>query len=351
MAQLSAEPFIPVPLEPAAAEPRRMPKSSPIPDRVRLDDLNDLANAVPYMLGFYPSDSLVVVALRGPRDQLSFTMRLDLPDPEEYDQVAAMTAVRMDHAQADAVMVFIYTDATERECGLPERELVETIQDALPMPLRDALLIDDGRTWSYLCRDEHCCPPDGQLMRSDAPGVIALAAANALHGNVVLPDRDALVATTAAVGGITAESMLQAIARVDLDELCDRDDLVDVLCERIIDGSSALSHDDAAALVVRLHDIEFRDDVISRLAARDDTLERLVADVARLAQPPYDAPAAAVLAMSAYLRGDGVVAGAAAERALRTDPSYSLAQLVLDCLARQLDPAEVRKVWRAGDLP
>jgi hypothetical protein len=324
-----------------------------MPDRVALDDLNDLANAVPYMLGFYPSDSLVAIALCGPRDRLSFTMRLDLPDSEDYDQIAKMTATRMHHAQADAVMLFVYTDAAERECGLPGRQLVEAIQDELAMPLREALLIDDGRTWSYLCSDELCCPAEGQPMRPDAPGVVALAAANALHGNVVLPDRDALVATTAAVGGIAAESMLQAIVRAhqtDPLDLLDRDNLVEVLCERISDSSDALSHDEAAAMVACLHDVQFRDEVISRLAARDDTLERLVADVARLAQPPFDAPAATVLAMSAYLRGDGVVAGAAAERALATDPDYSLAELVLDSLARQLDPAAVREVW-LGYLP
>src|SRR4051812_6816883 len=135
-----------------------MPQSSPIPDRVALDDLTDLASAVPYMLGFYPSDSLVAIALRGRRERLSFTMRLDLPDPEDYDRIAEMTAIRMRHAEADSVMIFIYTDATEREAGLPEWELVEAIEDALPMPLRDALLIDDGRTWSYLCTDELCCP-------------------------------------------------------------------------------------------------------------------------------------------------------------------------------------------------
>jgi uncharacterized protein DUF4192 len=327
-----------------------MPKSSPVPDRVRLDDLTDLASAVPHMLGFYPNDSLVVIALRGPRERLSFTMRLDLPDPQDYEDVAHMTAVRMDHAQADAVMLFVYTDATDREHGLPQRDLVNAVADALSVPLREALLIDDGRLWSYLCADERCCPAVGRLMRPDSPGALALAAANALHGNVVLPDRDALVATTVAIAGVAAESMLQAIERVDLDDLAERNDLLDELCERISDSSAALSHDDAAVLVLRLHDIGFRDEVISRLAARDDTLERLVADVARLAQPPYDAPAAAVLAMSAYLRGDGVVAGAAAERALDTDPSYSLAQLVLDSLARQLDPAAVREVW-LGYLP
>src|SRR3954464_15140811 len=327
-----------------------MPQSSPIPDRVRLDDLTDLASAVPYMLGFYPSDSLVAIALRGPRERLSFSMRLDLPEPDDYDDVAAMTAFRVKHAQAAGVMLVVDTDATDRDDDLPQRALVDAIEDALPMPVREALLIDDGRAWSYLCADERCCPAAGREMRPDSPGAVALAAANALHGNAVLPDREALVATTRAIGGIAAESMLQAMARVDLDELDDRKDLLDELCERISESPGRLSHDDAAALVVRLHDVQFRDHVISRLAARDDTLERLVAGVARLAQPPYDAPAAAVLAMSAYLRGDGGGAGAAAERALDTAPSYSLAQLVLDSLARQLDPAAVREVW-LGYLP
>src|SRR5437764_13015578 len=166
-----------------------MPQTSPIPDRVRLAELTDLASAVPHMHGFYPSESLVVIALRGPRERLAFTMRLDLPDPAGYERVADMTAARMDHAEADAVMLFVYTDATDIDDGLPRRDLVETIDDFLPVPLREALLIDDGRVWSYLCADERCCPAAGRLMRPDSPGALALAAANALHGNVVLPDR------------------------------------------------------------------------------------------------------------------------------------------------------------------
>ena len=330
-----------------------MPKSLPMPDRVRLNDPTDLAAAVPHLLGFHPADSVVAIALRGqPRERLSFSMRLDLLDPAYDAETAEATALRMAHAHAESVMLCLYTDFPGRDGDLPRRALVEAMQDALDVPLREALLVDDGRVWSYLCDDVHCCPSEGRLLQPNSPGALALAAAHALHGNVVLPSREALVATTAAVAGVTAESMLQAIARVDLDELDpDDDQLLDALCERISDSSGALSHDEAASMVVLLHDVVFRDRVISRLVRRDETLERLVAVVARLAQPPYDAPAAAVLALSAYLRGEGVVAGAAAERALATDADYSLAQLVLDCLAAQLDPANVSKAWRAVDLP
>jgi hypothetical protein len=326
-----------------------MPKMSPVPDRVALDDLTDLASAVPHMLGFYPTQSLVVIALRGPRERLSFSMRLDLLDPEHDEEVAQMTAARMDHAEADAVLLFVYADGHGPDEELPRRALVEAIDDALSVPIREAMLVDDGRVWSYLCRDRRCCPPQGRPMDPDSPGALALAAAYALHGNAVLADREALVATTRAVTGIAAESMLQAIERADVDLTDEGDELVAEICERISEAPAVLSHDQAAALVVRLHGVVFRDRVISRLAAGDDTLERLVADVAHLAQPPYDAPVAAVLAMSAYFRGDGVVARAAAERSLDTDPAYSLAHLVLDCLDRQIDPSDVRDVW-LGDL-
>src|SRR5947209_3165655 len=121
-------------------------------------------------------------------------------------------------------------------------------------------------------------------------------------------------------------------------------------CSWTPDGGAEPTHDEAAELVVGLHDIAFRDRVISRLALGDETLDRLITEVAHLAQPPYDAPVVSVLAMAAYFRGEGVVAMAAAERALDTDCSYSLAQLVVDCLERQVEPKDIREVW-LGDVP
>ena len=322
-----------------------MSNTSPAPDRVRLDDLTDLASAVPHLLGFHPADSLVAIALSGPREHVSFTMRLDLLEPCHDDEVARMTAARMDHAGADAVLLFVYTDAPPLGDGLPRRALVETISDCLDVPVREAMLVDDGRVWSYICSDPRCCPPEGRELRPDSPGALALAAAHALHGNVVLPDRDALVATTRAVGGVTAISMRQAISRAWSRDATG-DDLIDELCGRVADNSGRLTHDEAAELVVSLHDIAFRDRVISRLAVGDETLERVIAEAAHLAQPPCDAPVASVLAMAAYFRGDGVVAMAAAERALGSDPDYSLADLVVEALGRQLAPAAIRDVWR-----
>lgn len=328
---------------------------SPIPDRVRLDDLTDLAGAVPHLLGFHPTRSVVAIALSGPRERLTFSMRLDLLEPARDGDVARMTAARMAHAEADAVLVFVYTDGPAPGDDLPRRRLVSAIATELDAPVREALLVDDGRVWSYLCSDRTCCPPHGRPLRPDSPGALALAAAYALNGSAVLPDREALVATTRAVTGITAVSMSQAIVRASVALAWRRKEpdfvtksvaFVDGLCDRLAEPRAEVSHEEAAELVVRLHHVGFRDLVITRLADGDDTADRLVTRVARLAQPPYDAPAAAVLAMAAYFRGDGVAAMAAADRALETDPSYSLARLVTDCIARQVRPTDIRDVWR-----
>ncbi|MFD0787811.1 DUF4192 family protein, partial [Micromonospora azadirachtae] len=55
----------------ASTEPPRLAVRSPA----------DLLAAVPYLLGFHPADSVVVVAMRGRR--VVFAARADLPDPAE----------------------------------------------------------------------------------------------------------------------------------------------------------------------------------------------------------------------------------------------------------------------------
>src|SRR6185437_5307542 len=112
-----------------------------------------------------------------------------------------------------------------------------------------------------------------------------VAAAHALAGDVLLPSRDALVATTRPVGGVAAASMLQAIDRAiddvaDIgvgDELVDSSlEMVDRLCAGYADGPVTLTHDTAAQLALRAHHVVFRDAVLGRLARGDDALARLV---------------------------------------------------------------------------
>jgi hypothetical protein len=323
------------------------------PDVVRLGALPDLVAAVPHLLGFVPTESLVAVALRGRRERMSFTLRLDLQD-EEYDaDVARMFAARMTMAGADSVLVFVYTARRPVGRTLPRTALVDAVRDATPMPIRDAILVADQRLWSYTCSERSCCPDEGRRLDPASSTALALSAAHALHGRAVLGSRDDLVSSAAPIGGVAAKSMRQAMDRAMLhmnsrDRRMKARRLLTDLCARYATPPATVEHEEAAHVAAALHDVVFRDEVIRRLVARedDDALRALVTDVARLAQPPYDAPIATLLAWLGYDRGSGVVADAALIRALASDPCYNLALLLRAALDGQMPPEVLRGVWR-----
>jgi hypothetical protein len=63
---------------------------------------------------------------------------------------------------------------------------------------------------------------------------------------------------------------------------------------------------------------------------------------------PYDAPPLFLFGWAAWRSGDGTLAGIAAERAVASDPNYSLADLLLAALSHGLDPRRFRKLRLAA---
>ena len=327
---------------------------SPEPTVVKVSELNALVDSVPYLLGFTPTESIVVVSLREPRDRMHFTVRLDLLPSEYDDEVARMFAVRMKHAEADAVMVFVYTDEAPTGRALPRHDLVDRVVEEIPVDVRDAFLVTDERVWSYTCDDTRCCPPEGKR-REQTPQSLTLAAAHALHGDVVLPDRDAVVATVQPVTGERAEAMGAAIdeaatAWAAMDGQRARTKarrLANKLRARYGAPPATVGDGEAAALIVAMHDWRIRDMLIGWASRDGDATCTLLLDLARLAVPPLDAPACTTLAMASYLHGNGLVAMCAMERALDSDPHYSLALILQEALDRQVPPSLLRdaSIW------
>lgn len=130
-------------------------------DTVTLSSPDTFAASIPSLVGFYPSESIVVVYLGG--KSVIVTMRVDLP--EWQDRAEFMAAIpdyvtkTASKVGADGCLIAIYTGHD----GLPYSDLIEATQQALlaeNVALRDAMLIDDGRRYSYLC-DGDCCPSGG----------------------------------------------------------------------------------------------------------------------------------------------------------------------------------------------
>jgi hypothetical protein len=329
------------------------------PITVRLDKLDDAVDAVPYLLGFTPTDSLVAIALRGPRERMSFTMRLDLMPPRDDDEVARAVAARMAAARARSVMLFVYPKRRPSiSKPLPRHRLIAAIDKALDMPVRDAVLVTPERIWSYVCDDHRCCPPEGRLRPSASPGQLALEAAHALNGRAVLPTRADVVASVQPLAGLAAARLDAAIeaAAAQYVSMTPRRfvrharGVAQAARDRYLDRPGDLTDDDAAVLIVGMHEWQLRDEMLGWATTHEDAMRSLFADLARRALPPLDAPACTALAFIAYVQGDGLVTATALDRALDSEPDYSLAVMLRDALTGQLPPKEIRRALK-GFVP
>jgi hypothetical protein len=167
---------------------------------------------VPHLLGFVPASSLVVIGARPPRGLVHVTLRFDLPDPSDdaaSGEIAAHAAAVLARERLGTAVVIGYGPG-----GLvtPVADTVKSKLSDARLYLKDMLRVEDGRYWSYLCRNPACCPPEG--IPFDAAAHPA-ASVMATEGKTVLTDRAALAATIAPIGGLARQSMRQATLRAE----------------------------------------------------------------------------------------------------------------------------------------
>ncbi len=349
---------------------------------VRLTDSAEIAVALPHLVGFHPHESVVLVALGGPTGhRVGLTVRADLPARAASAAVvhALARGVATDDP-AGVVVAVVSASPDDREplpggdavAGLPHRDVVHDAVVALAamdIPVRDALLVRGGRWWSYDCPEPCCAPGAGEALPG---GVSALAAAAAASGQVLARDRAELAARIAPLQGPAQAAMEQATWRlVERRARAARDD-PDPEARRSWDAvlravrrcrppaGGRLPDREVAGVLWALADVRVRDRALT-LALGDDAAaaELLWTECTRRAPAPLDAAPATLLAVSAWLRGDGAMANVALERALDSRPTYTLARLLADGLAACLPPAELRamlaevsadpdEVWAAG---
>lgn len=349
---------------------------------VSLTDSAEIAAALPYLVGFHPHESLVLVALGGlTGNRVGLTVRADLPARADSAAVVAALARSIATDDPAGVVVAVVTESPDdREplpggdevAGLPQRDVVHDAVVALAglgIPVRDALLVRGGRWWSYDCPHPCCAPGAGEPLPG---GVSALAAAATATGQVVARDRAALEARIAPLDGPARAAVEEVTWRlVDRRARAARED-PDAEAHRSWDAvlravrgcrpraAGRLPDREVAGVLWALADVRVRDRALT-LALGDDAAaaELLWTECTRRAPAPMDAAPATLLAVSAWLRGDGAMANVALQRALDSRPTYTLARLLADGLAACLPPAELRamlatvttdpdEVWAAG---
>ncbi len=302
----------------------------------------------------------MVIGLAPPRARIKVGFRYDLPDPP--DAAAAAEIAR--HAMAILARQRI-TMAVG--VGYGPGSLVTPVADALRaaagrarLTLREVLRAENGRYWSYLCKDPACCPAEGVRYDSVAhPAAAALATA----GLAAYPDRESLARTLSPVKGTDAESMSaateRALARVAvlIGEQRKSGQGGDLLRLVVEDGRRAVleaigtyraggqldGDDQIAWLSVVLTDLRVRDDAWARMDPdHREAHRRLWTDVVRRACQRYVPAPASLLAFTAWQAGEGTLANIAIKRALDADPDYSMALLLGDLLDAGVPPSEAR---------
>jgi hypothetical protein len=311
------------------------------------------------LLGFHPANSLVVLGMGGPHARIRLAFRYDLPDPPDdalSADIATHAATVLRREQLTMAIIVGYG------AGPAVTRVVDVVAPALReagAAIQDALRVEDGRYWSYLCRDPRCCAPEGVPYNPAAhPAASVLASA----GLTVRTDRAALAGTLAR-SVETIEPMTQAVERARRKGARLIEDTLSVATEadpllaiadagrrsvrqavaRYRRGADMTDPDELAWLGFVLTDMRVRDDAWARMdPAYNEAHQRLWTHLVRQLPAEFVPAPAALLAFVAWQAGDGALASIAIERALDADPSYSMALLIADALYAGLPPSAAR---------
>lgn len=306
------------------------------------------AAAVPALVGFYPSDSLVAVFLGEGR--VIVTMRLDLP--EGLDQAPEYVASTGSRLGADEAVLVVCCSRGEGQ--LPRHAGVDAVIEALEdagIRVKDAMLIDGGRYWSYLCRSVECCPPEGTLIPDDT---LLEAEKVGLGQLAVAESRDAVVQQYAPRPELAPSAAIREQAQSILDvPLAERAhqcwDEVRMLAAGPIPDDHAVAVM-RSRLQVAMADIRVRDFVMTRIALAEEDTDALVDVVVTAAlTAPEDLRPRVAGAAAALLAACGT-SSIAVSCLVDLADGESLADLVRTSQAVPVPPQVLRDVF-AQALP
>jgi hypothetical protein len=318
--------------------------------------------AIPHLLGFHPKDSIVIVWMQARR--ICLTQRMDLAavalDRERLDHSIQMVAAA---SCADSAIVAIYPPGQSGDPGFRRdaQESLSTALERIDVCLVDALHVQRGRWWSYLC-NQACCPPEGRAVDPAVSEQVADLLADS--GAEPAASREEIVGSLARLPNEVARIRPVVVAmREELEERIGVSDSSDEAKERwrdeeieflapVFSGRSTMLLDDdvppatTARTLIALGDIRIRDTLLWHLAAAGDPAACMTSLISVLRSAPsgFIAPVATCAAIGAWLSGDGVRASAAVDRALGDDDAYGLAWLVAQSLANGLPPQSWREV-------
>ncbi|MEO6500762.1 MAG: DUF4192 domain-containing protein [Jatrophihabitantaceae bacterium] len=350
--------------------------------RIRISDPSELIETVPYLLGFHPRQSLVLIGFAGGADgagpqQVQVTVRLDLPDPPAAGldaQALRPLGEVLRRADSEAVAAVLVTETVRgdpRACDelVACRDLLAVTMAEAGIEVLDVPVATESRWWSLCCQQRECCPSAG---RERVLGYSEAAAQATFAGLVALPDRQAMAATLAGRSAEQRSALRPQLAAAELakaqvvqaERAEGRGGLEQAAVRRAVQvaallaaaaeaeagavttGSAAesqaeLSAERLAGHAVALTDLAVRDAVWLAVDDGSAAAGRLMAELHTKLPSPYDAAPLFLFGWAQWRAGNATLAMMTAERVLESQPGYSAAVLLLTAAQRGVDPRAV----------
>jgi hypothetical protein len=324
-------------------------------ETVRLSQPSDYLAIVPYLLGFHPAMSLVILAFD---DQtLVSGIRHDLPHTDdEAADIVALSLKILTREEIRQVALIGYGPA------IVVTPMLDRMREAVAptgIQLLPLLRCESDRYWSY--PDEG--PPEGTPYDVTTS---AAAAATVAAGMAAFPDRQAFATCLQPVDGPDRDAARAATSSA-------RERAASLLAAAVTprywyeEGlravHSAFAHQQAGELLTQ-EEVAWLGVLLTSILVRDVavTMTRayptsdhiaLWSEMIRRAEPGYVAAPATLLAIAAYGSGAGTLARIAVDRALADKRDYTMARLVDCALSNGVPPSAIHEMYastRAEEL-
>ncbi len=316
---------------------------------ITLNSPEAAAAAAPFLLGFTPEDSLVLILIDG--EGQNVTMRVDLPWSPDVEWLKSILTGLPEPMPARLVML-AYAHEADSVLAVGIAHWLSDVLSPL-MEVADILLVCGGRVLSVNCTCDDCTAGQGTAVDDleDHPVIAQCVAAGLTRLNRRDDLEDQLLPVDDSVSEAVAR-MLGETLRVVGDYETKRDEMEAQALAILMSGED-LDAESVVLLARACADVHVRDPLLALILGGEDGTESMLGSIRTrltyvLIHLPVDfaGPVAATLALLAWADGDGASALVAADAALDFDPENSLAPLVCHALSQGLPPTTWAKISR-----
>lgn len=307
-----------------------------------LTSAHDLITAVPFLLGFQPTNSIVLISTK--EGAIGLAMRIDLPDDLTAEAIDLLAHHLIRDGADGALLVAYMPDGRNDGDSILICLGAGIIRNGIAV--QESLVVRNGRYRSIICRDSSCCPLEGiglpNIENSQFAAEHVLAGVPMPYTNISQLI-ESIAADESSFDLQWSDQVNNFYIDEDAEEITElrRDGVesMDLLLDEFRMGHGAREKVLVARVIGRMADVQVRDYALG--VHSEDTFDLYFAmwrELVRLAPRGFVAPIACIVASMAYESGDGALAQKALDRALSDDEKYPLAALL-------------RRVFNAGWPP